>query len=95
MKEPKTIPGLKATGVFALLASLLLLAPAASAASYSMIIESVPEPALAEIGDTVEFSYTLENTGDVTLYNVRIEETVGNPGTLSTLSKSETWPLVK
>jgi hypothetical protein len=65
--------GLKATGVIVLLASLLLLLPAASAGSWAMSVTVVPSQSMGSIGDDVEFTYTLINIGDQPLYNVAVD----------------------
>lgn len=57
----------------ALLASLLVLLPAASAASSAMTVEVVPSTGVAEIGQEIYFYYTLTNTGDQTLLNVCVD----------------------
>jgi len=65
--------GLKAAGVIALLASLLVLLPAASAASCAMKIHVEADPCVAAPGDLVEFTYTLTNFGTLPLYNIVID----------------------
>jgi len=86
--EPRTaISGLRVAGVMALLASLLL--PAASALSYAMTIYSEPDPTTASLGDTVDFYYTLENTGDLKLYNIAVEGLGTNPDVVPILEVGE------
>lgn len=88
-KEPKSRSGLKAVGVIAFLASLLLFAPAVSAASYAMILTGVADPSVAAIGEEVNFVYTVYNNGDTTLYNVRIEDSVGGIVNVGNLEAGE------
>ncbi|HOO54338.1 MAG TPA: hypothetical protein PLM24_04600 [Methanothrix sp.] len=68
-----TISGPKVAGVLALLASLLLLllVPAASAdETYSLILLANVDPVLASDGETVTFTFDVDNTGTGTLYDV-------------------------
>jgi len=83
------VSGLKVVGVMALLASLLLLLPAASAGSYSMTLAVVPDPSSASVGDEVEFVYTIENTGDNTLYNIVVDGIGEDPATISSMGMDE------
>jgi len=71
--EPRaTISGLKVAGVIALLASLLLLLPAASAGSYSIQIgASVDDNTVIE-NQVVTFTYVVTNVGDYTLDPIEI-----------------------
>lgn len=71
--EPReVVSGLKAVGVIALLASLLLL-PAASAVSYAMTAEVMITKTTGSVGDSVVYYYTLRNIGDQPLYNVTVD----------------------
>ena len=63
--EPRaTISGLKVAGVIALLASLLVLLPAASAESYSVQIGASVNDNTVYNGQTVTFTYVVTNAGD-------------------------------
>ncbi len=68
-----TISGLRVAGVIALLASLFLLVPAASADdTYSLIFYANVDPVRASEDDTVTFTYEVYNTGTGTLYDVEV-----------------------
>ena len=72
--EPReAVSGLKTAGVIALLASLLVLLPSASAGSYAMKIHVEANPSVAAPGEHVEFIYNLTNTGDYDLYNIVVD----------------------
>lgn len=76
--EPKgTISGLKVTGMIALLASFLLLAPVASAESFSLILYADVDPVLASEGEDVTFTFDVENNGDGTLHDVVVKHFLG------------------
>jgi hypothetical protein len=72
----------------ALLASLLLLS-AASAGSFAINLMSEPDPGIASLGGTVELIYTIENAGDMTLYNIAVDGLGVDPDPISVLPAGE------
>lgn len=68
----EAISGLKVAGVIALLASLLLLLPVASAESFAVKITVGVDDATVYDGQTVTFSYKVTNAGDTALDSIEI-----------------------
>jgi hypothetical protein len=90
--EPRaTISGLKVAGLIALLASLLVLLPAASAASYSVQIGASVDDNTVYDGQLVTFKYVVKNAGDSPLDYVDIGGIA--PTTTDSLEAGETVTL--
>lgn len=64
-KEPKTSSGMKVAGVLVLLATLLLLAPAAATdESYAVQIRQYVDDSSVDEGQTVTFTFTVTSAGN-------------------------------